>query len=608
MDILNKIILGICDTHDASATLVKNGKIICAIAEERVQRVKSVGGYPKGAIQACLDYAGIKMQEVDYVALAGNNAVPVNMLGTLSTFSMEDFVKIQEEVRKPQFYDDRNINISDVFPDYKPKGNPYYSLNDIPLKESKDLSSAERKHIKQYRLNFISKETGVSLDKIHTFDHHSCHAYYAYYASPFRGEKVVVITLDSGGDGIYESISIFDEKNNRKLLHASKNCIIGPIYSMVTLLLRMRPFEHEFKVMGMAPYAKEYTKRRAREIFSSLLQVKGIKFKRDFNLRDFYFHLGDLLKFERFDGIAGGLQDWVENTLKQWFKNIILETKTGKVIYSGGVALNVKANQSITEIDELESLFVPPGCGDESLSIGAVWLLMDKINTNGSHRSFIEPLKNGYLGNDFGQRELDDFDRHKVVREKYARLDGSPNELVANAIANNEIVAICRGRMEFGPRSLGHRSLIANPSSQDAVVKINEAIKGRDFWMPFAPSIIAERVEEFVNYNSKADLSYMTFTVNSKENAKKDLVATLHPYDHTLRLQSVSLDMSPDYYNLLKCIEKKTGLPGVLNTSLNIHGKPIVMKPVDIANELLNMSGVELENILVGNRFYRLKK
>ena len=607
MKFLEKIILGISDTHDASAAIIKNGKILHAVSEERIQRVKSAGGFPRGAILQCLESTNLKLSDIDYVAVAGTRAVPVNMLGISSTLSLEDYITIQEKIRKPKFYENKDVSFTSVFPDYKSKGETYYSIKDIPLKEYRQLSLKERKQISEYRLKFIAKETKKEPSEIFFLDHHLCHIYYGYYASSFRGEKVVAISLDGGGDGVYESISIFDENSNHKRIYAAHEAILGPIYSMITLILRMKPNEHEFKVMGLAPYAKKYSKERTIEYLRKILTVDGIKFIRDKKLKDFYFAVKEKLKFERFDGIAGGVQDWLEEKVSEWVINVLEQTKSKKLVFSGGVALNVKANQIISNLNAVEEMFIPPGSGDESLSIGACWALLDKLNISISEKRLIKPLENSYLGCNIKEGEIEKFVNHPIIKTKYALVDGNPNEIAANALANNELVAVCRGRMEFGPRSLGNRSLIANPSSKDTVEKINSSIKGRDFWMPFAPSILADKIASCSLNHNKVDLSYMTCTVNSKKAIRNNFIATIHSYDNTMRVHSVDFDKSPQYYNLIKAFFFKTGIPGVLNTSLNIHGKPIVMNPIDIINELLLVTGVSIDNIIIENLFFKKK-
>lgn len=604
MNVLGKVILGINDTHDASAAIMQGGKVLCAIAEERIQRVKGAGGFPLGAIETCLEYCGMTRNDIDLVVFGGERAVPVNMLGTVATFSIEDWITVQEKMRRPKFYDGVSVPIASVFPNYEPKNKVYYDRGQVPFKESWELSAKERAVIGEYRFQFAADACGVSREQVHAIDHHTAHAYYAYYASQFRDEVVTTLTLDAGGDGLFESTNVFDERGNFTRLHASHECIIGALYTYVTLLLGMRQYEHEYKVMGLAPYAKEHTKKRVREQLLELLELDGIKFKRSPKLKDYYFQLKELLKYDRFDGIAGGAQDFCEYFLTQWVTNAIEATGSGKLAYGGGVSLNVKANQEITKLDVLERLFIPPGPGDESLPIGAAWALMDRLNPSGEHRSRIEPLANAYLGTDISDGDVAEFARHPIVKEQFEELPGDPVAHAVESLANHEIVGVCRDRMEFGPRALGNRSILANASSVKSVQKINDAIKNRDFWMPFAPSVLSERVEKYVHDTGKADYSNMTVCADAKEPAERDIIAGLHAADLTVRLHSVDKVAAPGYHDLLSRFEARTGLGGVLNTSLNIHGKPIVQKPVDIAEEILVQPGVELNNLVVKGKFF----
>ena len=282
--------------------------------------------------------------------------------------------------------------------------------------------------------------------------------------------------------------------------------------------------------------------------------------------------------------------------------------KNKKIIFCGGVASNIKANQILSNLKEIDKIFVPPGSGDESLSIGACWALMDKFSKNKKLIKKIFPLTNAYLGDTFNKKDIDKFKNHPLIKKKYQKINGDPDKLAAKALLNNQVVAVCRDRMEFGPRSLGNRSLIANPSSKEIVDKINSTIKGRDFWMPFAPSIMQEKIDEYIIDNKKSDFSYMTFTSNSLLKAKKDFIAALHPADNTMRIQSVSKNKSPNFHRLLEKFYNISGIPGVLNTSLNIHGKPIVKNPIDIVNELIKVSNVSIDYIIIDKYIFKLKK
>lgn len=603
--LLDKIILGINDSHDSSACIVKNGEILCALAEERVQRVKSASGFPKGAVTACLEHCGMELSDIDYVAVAGTWGVPVNLIGLRSSCTIRDYITIQEKVRRPFFYDGRRVTLSEVFPDYVPSNNVYYPLDVFPLKETWELTADEIAALQQARIDHIAEFLQMPAAKIFTLDHHTCHAYYAYYSSGFRGEKVAALTMDGGGDRIYDSVNLFDAEGKFTRIHGSHDCIIGALYKWVTLILGMRPGEHEYKLMGLAPYAKEYTKRASREIFQRFLSLEGIRFSKSPEVKDLYWYAKEALKCERFDGIAAGLQDVVETLLKTWVKNALDETGAERAVFAGGVAMNVKANQQIISQPEIGEFYVPPGAGDESLCLGAAWYLMDILNPAGSHRSHIRPLPNAYLGPAFSPADFDAFATHPIVSSQFERVQGDPLELTARALINNEIVAVCQDRMEFGPRALGQRSIIANPGSREIIKKINEAVKNRDFWMPFAPSVMAEHLDEYLDNPHKMDLGYMTVCLDSREIARKNILAGLHAYDNTARVHSVDKERSPHYHKLLTAFYERSGIPGVVNTSLNIHGKPIIFKPREIADELLSESFVELNHLLVGDSFFR---
>jgi carbamoyltransferase len=602
--VLDQVILGINDSHDASACLVRGGRILCAVSEERLQRVKSAGGFPANAIKACLDAAGLSPADIDHVALAGTRAVPVNMIGTLSTFTIEDHLKLQEQKRRAKFYENRNVPFAEVFPDFRPKANPHYPLDRLPFKDTAEMSREEKIRVQDLRLGFIADATGVPRERIRRIDHHTCHAYYAYYASPWRNERVTALTLDGGGDGVYDSVNVFGPDGAFERLHASHECLIGKMYSMITLALGMRPNEEEYKVMGLAPYAREHKKKGPREILLDYMTLDGVAFKRNPAIRDLFFHTRDLMRQYRFDGIAGGLQDFAEHFLVRWVKAAVALTGAGKVVFAGGVAQNVKANMLLAALDCVDGFFVPPGAGDESLSIGAAWALMDELAPDGAHRARVAPMEHGYLGPDFGPADVAAFADHPAVRARYRRLDGEAKQLAAEALARNEIVAVCRGRMEFGPRALGHRSILGNPARAETVEKINHAIKGRDFWMPFAPSVLAEEIDRYLRGIDGAELRFMTCCLESRDAGRAALTAGLHPKDKTARVHAVYKEHAPDYYDIIARFREKSGVGGVLNTSLNIHGKPIVNKPADLAEELLVHDWVDIDGILVGDTFW----
>ena len=596
------LILGINDSHDASACLLKDGKVLAAASEERYQRIKSTAGYPKNVIEALFAATGCKASDLDHVAVGTKFLVPTNLLNLNATFSVNDFFRFNEEYYYPIIYQNKSGRLADIFPNYKPKGEVHYPTGKIPFVASAEISLAEIESLQPFRRNHIAKFLGIDPAKIEFYDHHLCHAYYAYFSNPQRHCSTAVVTSDSGGDKTYCMVGMFENGKFREI-HRNRNSLIGKFYTQSTLLLGMRPNEHEYKLMGLAPYASESYKKGPRDVFMAALQVDGLDFKKDPGIRDFHFYLKERLKTFRFDGIAGGVQDWVEDLLVEWFQNIHKETKCRDFVYAGGVANNVKANQKITEQSFVDSFFIPAGPGDENLSVGACYLAYEQSKLADKTPFEIAPMNNAYLGPKYDLRDIENFESHPFIQKHYDvyALDYSR---VANLLASGEVIGVMFGEMEFGSRALGHRSLLADPSNPDMIRKINDLIKKRDFWMPFTPSILDECYDDYVINPKNIASNFMTITFDSTAKAKKDLVSAIHPYDHTARPQRVSEIDNPSYYRILKSFKERTGVGALLNTSLNIHGRPIVDKPIDLLNEILLEGGIELRVIVIDKRIF----
>jgi len=302
------------------------------------------------------------------------------------------------------------------------------------------------------------------------------------------------------------------------------------------------------------------------------------------------------LKAMRFDGIAAGLQYFCEDISQQWVTNCIQETGLNNVVMSGGVAMNIKINKVIMELPEVKDVFVGPSGGDESLSAGAAYALWHDLYP----RIPIKPLGNTYLGPSYGKPES-----QKAISEMLPKgfhiVEDPSDEQVAVMLAQGRVIARAVGRMEYGARSLGNRSILANASDYKTIRKINDQIKRRDFWMPFAPIILAERMKDYV-VNPKNILSpFMTMGFDSTELAKRHLRAGLHPANDSMRPQILKQTDNPSLHALLLAHEKETGMGGLLNTSFNLHGQPIFCTPQDSIKTFLNseLDGLVLEAFLI---------
>jgi carbamoyltransferase len=306
-----------------------------------------------------------------------------------------------------------------------------------------------------------------------------------------------------------------------------------------------------------------------------------------------YAMLRTMLQNQRFDYIAAGAQYFIEQMLTTWIRHAIRETGISKLACSGGVFMNVKANLAVLELPELEEMYVFPSCGDESNSIGAACFLAAHSGER------IQPLGPIYYGEPISDSEaelaLNPEESAGKLRCRYVEKTGV---LVAEKLAAGKIVARASGANEFGARALGNRSILARADSPGAVRIINEMVKNRDFWMPFAPSVLAERASDYYEKPKPVTSPYMMFAFRSKQERRSAFPAAQHPYDFTTRPHEVTEEHNPGYYGLLKEYEACTGEGVLLNTSFNLHGEPIVYTARDAVDVFLR-SG--LEYMALGN-------
>jgi carbamoyltransferase len=359
--------------------------------------------------------------------------------------------------------------------------------------------------------------------------------------------------------------------------------------------------DHEYKVMGLAPYGKSsYCLDKIKGIVD-IDSSNPLKFKNHMNSfkPSFEIELRRLLRGQRFDNIAAATQEWFETLNLKWIKNAIEKTGIHKIACAGGNFLNVKANKKILSMSEVDDAFFCPAAGDEGLAVGAALRGYFEMAFKDGIMPSKMPLRDSYLGSSFSNEEIEELLKKNNLFEKAEYLDDIDSE-IGELLAKGGIVARFSGRMEWGPRGLGNRSILANASDPSTVRTINKAIKMRDFWMPFAPSILNSRIEDYLIDAKISPYMILSFDTTEKRN---EMSAAIHPYDLTCRPQTVIGEYNPGYENVLKSFEAKTGIGAILNTSFNLHGNPIVWSP-DIAIDTFNNS--ELDAVALGN--YLLKK
>ena len=590
--------LALSISHNSSAALMRDGKIVVAVCEERSRRKKNYIGYPKNAVDYCLEKAGITGQQLSRIAYTTIDSPGILVKSKTNTqFTLQDYRDYYGE----RFYkrrlrgedcldylqwlrDDLKFNSDIEYFDFS------YITDEVLKNPDLDI-----KLFRDEEVRLLSEHLSVDKEKIEFLDHHICHAYYSYFGSPFRGKDCIVLTLDGWGDGRNQTVwKVSDEEFT--LLAESNQNDLGRIYKMATLLLGMRPDEHEFKVMGLAAYAKSSHVNRAKQVIDNLCTVEGMRIISKNRPEDLFSYLEEAWKVYRFDNIAGAVQAYTEEIACALVKNIVRETGIRRFVIGGGIAMNIKMNKAISELEEVEELFVCGSSGDESLSIGGCYVLNSDPKSN-------QPIPNLYLGYDI-RDEIDQFDVNSYAN-KFDVQTNVTFDQVASLLAKGDIVAVIRGRAEFGARALGNRSILANPSRRETVQQINEAIKNRDFWMPFALSILEEKLDEYIFNPKKLQSPFMAISLDVRPEKNAQIEAGTHPYDKTVRPQAVSKIHTPEYHALITAFQKITGIPALLNTSFNLHGEPIVDTIPD-AVRTFELSG--LDHLLINDSILISKK
>lgn len=569
-------ILGIHDGHNAAACLVEDGVVLAALQEERLTRQKNEFCFPHGAVRWVLESTGTDPGEIDFVAMHSKH-VP--------------FPKSRDEILE----------------EYAASQSFAYSVRQL-VKKTPATAYYRRKR-RDARLADI-KKAGLATERAVFVDHHTAHAAAAYHGSPWKEEKVLVLTCDGMGDDLCASVRVGEKgRLGDPIAVVDDSHSVGSVYAKITFVMGMVPNEHEYKLMGMAPYAPESGAKKSYDRFKNLLQFtgSGLTWERRPGVPHTYYSYAffrDLIERHRFDWVAAGLQQWCEEHLATWAANAVRETGIRRLALGGGVFMNVKANKSIYELPNVDGLFVFPSCGDEMNSVGAAFHVYETEKAKRGEPARFPALGSIYWGMETKNEDVEAMAAALKAKgysvEKPADLDTT----VGDMIADGAVVARACGPMEFGARALGNRSILADPTRQDVVRIINDMIKNRDFWMPFAPAMLAERSDEYVINPKKMDAPYMIMTFDSTEKVV-EFPAGVQPYDRSARPQFVHKEQSPGFHRVISRFAERTGRAVVLNTSFNLHGFPIVATAAD-AVDVLERSG--LENLAVADYLIRKPK
>ncbi len=550
-------ILGIHDGHNGTAALFEDGRILAAVSEERLARIKNLDCFPSRAIADCLRIADCSIKDVDFVAFNG--------------------------VHQPY-----SRSRDELMASFRHGSTPGTKLRKILRATPANVYFRRRRRAARLE---NALRVGFNEKQVRFVEHHQAHAYAAYWSSPWREDPVLILTCDGSGDDLCATANVAENGEIKRVAAVAETHSLGIVYAMATTLLGMMPLEDEHKVMGMAPYAtKRILAKAADDCFAGILAVTGTGWARADGLPDAYqsfWYMKRRLGLTRFDNASASIQLLAEKVLAEWVTNCVRATGVKRVALAGGVFMNVKVNKTIYELPDVEELFVMPSCGDDSNAVGACYVVYDEEQRRAGLATDIPPLGPLYFGGAFDaaacERALEPLqNKDGVAVSEPADIDWEVGQLVAGG----NVVARYAGRMEFGARALGNRSILADPSDMAVIPKINEMIKSRDFWMPFAPSVLAERSEEYAVKAKPMDAPYMIMAFDATAKLG-DFRAATHPYDKSTRPQEVREDWNAGYYRVLKSFEEATGRGIILNTSFNLHGFPIVYRPEEAVDVFL---------------------
>ena len=553
------IVLGLSGAvnHDPSAALYIDGKLVAAAEEERFLRDKHAKGkLPMQAALFCLEQGGIKPEQVDMVAF------PYAKIGLISP--------ARWHYAKRHWY--------------------------APDRALAALFNGNRRYHRNYRnVMRLLNELGMNTKRVKfkAVEHHLAHASSAYHLSGFK-EKTAIIGIDGKGEYATTFFGYGEQGKIHKIKEFYDPDSLGGMYGALTELLGFEMLDGEFKVMGMAPYGNpkrfDFSRLIAYAdgdftINTKLVNTVGLRrYKKEgkgyFFSKQLIDWLGPIRHGDDIDDpyvdYAASIQDLLEKTalhlIDYYLGDIIKET--GKVCFAGGVALNVKLNQRIMALPGVKELFVQPAASDAGTAIGAASYICHKAGVP------VEKMEHVYLGPSYTTSQCMAACKTYPKQVIWRKLDNIIQE-TAHILHAGHPVAWLQGRMEFGPRALGNRSILGNPSHAGVADSINAQIKYRERWRPFCPSILDTNATEILQTNHPSP--YMTFTFDVAENWQSRIPEVVHE-DGTARAQIVTEKTNPRYYALLKAMEKLTGHGVLLNTSLNRRGEPMVCTPTDALN------------------------
>lgn len=610
---MREVILGVgCFGHDSSACVVEreSGNVLFAIAEERLSNIKHDWRFPIGAVTKCQEF--IHGNDYFFESVAINFEDFEFTSGTL--FSEIDLI-LQDKTSAKKLKD--SIELVYPFADYFSFNGSFSKTYLSRVLDGLSLSSEIRNSLEarifwyfnwsvKYKNIAEAVSTLFTGKTIHKINHHLCHAASAYYNSGF--EEATVLTID--GQGESETIGVYKcgSKGIEKISSTTWPFSLGIFYLNVTNYLGFN-IGDEYKVMGMAAYGKPRFLDSLREMISvdpssriifnetnyfAKMPVSGLyghfyfNFTRNFGSLVAKRTKSEEIRQEHFD-LATSVQKLTEEIGVALVRNAVKMTGCTNVALAGGVALNGLMNEQIRRHSGISNIFIYPASGDDGTSIGAAQFVAFK-----DRKAVSKKIHTPFYGSSYSNSDIE-----KVLSEKgmiYSRPENI-HEAIAKAISQDRIVARFYGRSEYGPRALGNRSILGNPMNPEMKEILNRRIKHREPFRPFAPACMVEHASEY--FDIDIDSPFMLLITTAKPLAQKKIPAVVH-HDNTARVQTISPDQNPNFYNTISEFKKITGIPVLINTSFNVNGEAIVETPLDALESFAHM---DIDYLAIGDYF-----
>jgi carbamoyltransferase len=542
--------------HDSSACLVRDGELLFAVAEERISRVKHDARFPQLAARACLDFGKLRADQIDEVCFGWQ--------APAATFRHD--LKLYASAQWPATY----LNL---------------------LNSTRHFASMwhQQGGAKRFTQNF-----GPTKARFRFVDHHFAHAISAYSYSGLDDAAIVVMD----GRGAWEATSIWHGSHGRIEHIQTINWpdSLGLFYARFTEFLGFTPNADEWKVMGLAPYGEPGINLRAflepeaapYKVHPDLLMGDGSGSFVGWSASIGSPRVPESDIDDRHKNIAFAVQDLCEAAMMSVVRLALQKTRSHNLCLAGGVALNSKANGKILASGIVDKLFVQPAASDDGVALGAA--LAPYLD--GGQRLPIKPMRHAYLGPSFNDDAIEAV--LKTYKIRYTRLS-DPAATAAELLSHGKILGWYQGRMEFGPRALGNRSILADPRDPGMNAKVNNAVKFREWWRPFAPSFKKEDAGEYLE--SATDSPFMILTAQVKPE-KRNLIPSVTHVDGSARPQTVEKGINPLYWRLIDEFGKRTGVPVIMNTSFNLRGEAIVHTPTDAVRTFFS-SG--MDTLVIGS-------